>query len=332
MESLFMSAATYIIVGDAYERAMSKHLGEPGRHEFNVLSNGVARIEQAINAQNSAHFTAAKMALARNEIPLALDKLESGLAVDPINAKGWLLYADLLMSQNHRDLAAQVVAQCAEWFGPHCPALPEEVRNIYLSQDKVQGNIKATVHNPENKNWWLYCFGLSKRGAAFVFERDKFFGEGRKVRIVFAPALKYEGIDTRHLKNDSKIVFPKPVTIFSDDYWPTDVSWHPRVPLEKRGDFSHGNYAFVAAGPVIRTFTDRFAVTGRNVVIDLMEDFRQIHLPASRIEENFGSERYGCGENIWEDDPILIRGVPMQRDYTEDDGCRFYKGTINLEI
>lgn len=306
-EPLFMSAAAATAMHDAYTRAVSRALGVPGRHEFNVLTSGVQRIEQAINAQNSAHFTAAKMALARNNIPLALDKMESGLAADPINAKGWLLYADLLMSQNHRDLAKQVIAQCAEWFGPHCPALPQEVRDIYLSQDKVQGNLKAIVQPPDS-SWEMRWCGLSKRGAAFAYDRLNWFTwQSNKVNIIFAPALKYDGIDTSVLKKDPAIVFPKPLTIFSKDPY--------------------------SAYNLGRIFTDRFMVIG-NIAIDTLEDFRHISVSDEKIKENFGTERYGCDE--WSSrygsvyDPVgpqervlNVRGVRMRLDTTLDHGMTF---------
>lgn len=292
-----MSSAYVAAIGDAYTRAVSKILGTPGRSEFNALTNGISRIEQAINAQNSAHFAAAKMALARNDISLTLERLENGLAVDPINAKAWMLYADLLMAQNQRDLAQKVVAQCVEWFGPHCPAIPEDVKKIYLSQDKVQGNIKATVHPPDNKFfscWEADWYGLSKRGLAVAYEK-----RAVHMKIIFVPALKYQGLDTSILKSNPRTVFPQPVTIFSDDNWRFYEGAEDDEPDDPFDPFY--------------TVTDRYLVTTNNVVIDLAGDFNQTRLSDARVEENFGSEMYGCTKRLSTNDPIIIRGSMLGR-------------------
>ncbi len=125
-----------LVLNDAYSRLVTAGMQRPD-YRTSTINSGIQTIQQAINSQNQAHFRAAEMALGEGKFDKAIDHLRLGLANDEMNVHGWGLYAKLLSHEGNHEQAFRTYLTMINWFGPDCPALPQEIRDTLSANNDV---------------------------------------------------------------------------------------------------------------------------------------------------------------------------------------------------
>lgn len=295
-EPTLISSLAKIAIVDAYSRVLSK-LTETVDAERETIQNSIVGIEQAINAQNQAHFRMAEMALRRGDVGRTLECLEAGLSVDKTNASAWSVYANLLSLNGRQDIAVDIYVKIFDWLGPNSSVVPVDICSAFEASDLVEVPSATPITKTiriSGEEWECREIGASSRGiaASFISWSGSFFtGYKRPVRIYFQPWHPESSISSERL-------------IFSASDWPGQNN----------------------PNQILTHMTNRFAVVGGNSAIDLVEGYTCIRSTAENIASSFGKGGYGVVRS-WDSDKC-IRGVGIQFHctYRGDEGRTNYPG------
>lgn len=141
--------ASMVVVSDAYGRFLNSIFLNKASFT-RALEESTQRIQDAITAQNQAHFEAARRALRDGDFDDAIRSLRQGLPLDPFNSQAQGIYATLLAIRGNHKAALEEFTDMHDKFGPACPGIPEILRDVFNANSNIaiESNKPITIKIP----------------------------------------------------------------------------------------------------------------------------------------------------------------------------------------
>ena len=171
-----VTAGGIVVLSDLWTRGLNAILDESSK-KLDDLKASAARIEQAINGQNQAQLSAARLALLDGDLEQASNGLRLSVSLDPLNAATWGLYAECMLRRGNIARAQSIYEEALETFGGNTPHVPLSIRQAYLQNGTINfdGGIHYTKTCIEYSK--VTCLGASKSGITVQKENPESGGD-----------------------------------------------------------------------------------------------------------------------------------------------------------